>query len=297
MARIDASTWVPEEHGSKVLRKVMQTSAIEQFGNRVAMASDTKEVPRSGRVSVDVVGLAGAYGEAATDLDTVVLKTRKFGKIFRVAEEELNDSVGNLLEEFRLQWARSYGITYDNAALGVTAIENGTTVPYTSLYYAVSQAADVADRRIQSAGAVTYDHLNGVLSVVEQGDYFDEGETVIIAHPSYREVLRGLKDSTGNPIFVQGQNDNPDRVFGFQAQWSLGARTSATNTDQPTGNPLMIVGNRQFLLNGVRSGPESQVSTDAEFRTDEPLLKVRARRGFAVGQTEAFAILEKTAGV
>lgn len=294
MARIDASGWVPEEYGSQVLRKVAQISAIERFGNRIAMASDTKEVPRSGRVSVDVVGLAGAYTEAATDLDTVVLTTRKFGKIFRVAEEELNDSVGNLLEEFRLQWARSFGITYDNAALGTTAIANGTTVPFNSVYYTVSQAADVADRRIQTDGDVTYDDLNGVLSVVEQGDYFDEGETVIIAHPSYREALRGIKDTQGNPIFVQGQSDNPDRVFGFQAQWSLGARTHATSTDQPTGNPLMIVGNRQFLLNGVRSGPESMVSTDAEFRTDEPLLKVRARRGFAVGQAEAFAVLEKT---
>lgn len=294
MARIDASAWVPEEHDSQVLRKVLQASAVERFANRIPMASDTKEVSRSGSVEVDVVGLAGSYGEASSDLNTVVLKTRKFGKIFRLAEEELNDSVGNVLEDFRLQWARSFALKYDNAALGTTAVGDGTTVPFNSLYYEVSQAADVADRRIQTAGAVDYDHLNSVLSVVEQGDYFDEGETVVIAHPAYREALRGIKDTAGMPIFVQGQNDNPDRLFGYQAQWSLGAKTNATASSAPTGNPLLIVGNARFLLNGIRSGPESMVSTEAEFATDEPLLKVRARRGFAVGRAEAFAVLEKT---
>lgn len=294
MARISASNWVPEEHGSQVLRKVAAASAIENFANRVSMASNTKEVSRSGSSEVDVVGLAGSYTEAATDLDTVILTSRKFGKIYRIAEEELNDSVGNLLEEFRLQWARSFALKYDNSALGTTAVGNGSTVPFNSVYYEVSEAADVATRLTQTAGAVTYDHLNSVLSVVEQGDYFDEGETVIIAHPAYREALRGIKDDQGMPIFVQGQNDNPDRLFGFQAQWSLGARTHATATDSPTGSPLLIAGNRQFLLNGVRSGPESMVSVDAEFATDEPLLKVRARRGFAVGRAEAFAILEKS---
>lgn len=292
MARIDASNWVPEEQDSKVLRKVNASSAVERFANRVPMGTDTREVPRTGSVSVDVVSLAGTYNEAASDLDTVILQARKFGKIFRIAEEELNDSVGNVLEEFRLQWARSFALKYDNAALGVTVVGDGSnTAPFSSVYYEASQ---VTDHVIQTAGSVTYDHLNSVLAQVEQGDYFDEGETVIVAHPAYREVLRGIKDTSGNPIFVQGQNDNPDRLFGYQAQFSLGARTSASATDSPSGNPLLIVGNRQFMLNGVRSGPESMVSNDAEFRTDEPLLKVRARRGFAVGRGEAFAVLEQT---
>jgi hypothetical protein len=76
---------------------------------------------------------------------------------------------------------------------------------------------------------------------------------------------------------------------------SYGAATSAAATDAPTGNPLLIVGNRNMLINGIRGGVESVVSRDAEFTKDGVLLKTRIRRGFAVADADAFAIVEKTA--
>jgi hypothetical protein len=50
-----------------------------------------------------------------------------------------------------------------------------------------------------------------------------------------------------------------------------------------------------MLINGVRGGVESVVSRDAEFSKDGVLLKTRIRRGFAVADAGAFAIVEKTA--
>jgi len=49
-----------------------------------------------------------------------------------------------------------------------------------------------------------------------------------------------------------------------------------------------------MLINGVRGGVESVVSRDAEFTKDGVLLKTRIRRGFAVADASAFAIVEKT---
>jgi hypothetical protein len=57
----------------------------------------------------------------------------------------------------------------------------------------------------------------------------------------------------------------------------------------------MIVVNREFLAIGKRSGPESRVAgpdTGAAFLTDEALLKMRARRAFALTHEKAAAVLE-----
>jgi hypothetical protein len=48
-----------------------------------------------------------------------------------------------------------------------------------------------------------------------------------------------------------------------------------------------------MLINGIRGGIESVVSRDAEFAKDGVLLKTRIRRGFAVADASAFAIVEK----
>ena len=87
----------------------------------------------------------------------------------------------------------------------------------------------------------------------------------------------------------------PGSLFGFPLVISYGAATSAAASASPAGNPLLIVGNRQMLINGVRGGVESVVSSDAEFTKDGVLLKTRVRRGFAVADADAFAIVEKTA--
>jgi hypothetical protein len=97
------------------------------------------------------------------------------------------------------------------------------------------------------------------------------------------------------PVFQQGAGASADTLFGYPIRWSLGARTHATNTDTPTGNPLLVVANRTQLILGVRSGPESFVAdgnTGAAMLTDETLLKMRARRGFALGHEKAASVLE-----
>ena len=58
---------------------------------------------------------------------------------------------------------------------------------------------------------------------------------------------------------------------------------------------MLIVGNRNMMINGVRGGVESAISRDADFSKDGVLLKTRVRRGFAVAAAEAFAMVRKTA--
>lgn len=300
MARIDLNQtngWIAEEHDSAVVTESNRLSAVESQARRVPMSTDLKAVPRFTGEEPDVVAEAAAYDEADVTLDDVELRAIKFGKIYRYSEEDVQDSFVDVLNQSKMDFAKHWAVKFDNAALGTTAVKNNGTVPFNSVYYEVSQAPDAATRRIQTAGEIVLDDLSKGLGVIETGNYWDDLDTVVIAHPSLRGSLRVMKDGSNNLVqqFIDPLGGTRENLFGYNLVWSYGARTSATATSRPGGNPLVIFGNRKLLLNGVRSGPESQLSREAEFRTDEVLLKCRARRGFAVARAEGFSVVEVTA--
>lgn len=303
--RNNYDNWIPEEFGSDVLMRVSQVSAIETHASRIPMGSQTKSVPRSAGIGVDFTAKGAAYGEDVSVNDQVILNAQKFTKAMRVAEEDLDDSLANILATKQKEWATSYAKAIDNSCLATTAAPSAT-VPFASVYYALTQTNANTGytgnaNLIQTVAATpaTYDQLNSALSKVEVGDYFDESRMLVIAHPSFRASFRGLKDSQGDPIFRDVTN--PDittngTLFGIPLRWSLGARTSATATSAPTGNPLIVFANLDYALLGIRSGPESAFApadSGVGFLTDEALLKMRARRGFVVGNENAFSVLEQ----
>lgn len=301
MARATFEAWLPEEKDSSVMTRIAQTSAVEALARRLPMNSTTKSFPRSGGMDVAEVAKGAAYGEDTSANDEVVLTAKKFGKAIRIAEEDIDDSVANIIDAKKTDWATSYARFIDNATLAVTAAP-GAGVPFESVYRAVRSADAetdyVADTNyVATAAGVApdYDDLSIVLGLAEASDSFDENGVVIIAHGSFRSVFRGVKDDNGSPILVEGNANTNSTLFGYPVRWSQGARTSAVATSRPTGNPLLIVGQRDALMLGVRSGPESVVidgRDGASALTDETILKVRARRGFAVAYPDAFAVLE-----
>ena len=303
MARNEMEAWIPEEDDSQVIQRVNAMSAVERVARRVPMSTAVKNHPRSAGVGVTSIEKGGAYGEDESANDSVTLTARKMGRAIRIAEEDLDDTLANVIASKQTDWATSYAKFLDNACLAVTAEENGGTVPFTSAYRALSQentdtGYGANDNITPTAGDATYDLLSTALGLLEGGDYFDPSEVVVIAHPSFRQGLRGVKDDQGNPIFVQGLAGTPDTLFGHEVVWSLGAKTHATATDAPTGNPIMVFVNRDYALLGVRSGPESVFidgRSGLSALTDEAILKMRSRRGWAVGHEKAFSILEKTA--
>lgn len=297
MARTDfteANGYILEEQGSVVIQDLIANSAVERFARREAMASRTKSVPRFVADAPEVVAEGGTIPEATATLDEIVLTARKYAKIFHVSEEDLNDNLVDVLTTYKREWASRFARKFDNACLGVTAAGDGDDgQPFTSLYRAVSPGAPGANL-IQTGGAMSYDDLNSALGIVEDSSKFDAANTVWMAHPKMLKEIRGMVKGNSDLVLPDPLAGTPGSLFGYPLVVSYGAATSAAATDTPAGNPLLIVGNRQMLINGVRGGIESVVSRDAEFGTDGVLLKIRARRGFAVADADAFAIVEKT---
>ena len=301
MARATFEGWLPEEKDSSVITRINAISAVESLARRLPMNSTTKSFPRSGGMDVSEVAKGAAYGEDTSANDEITLTAKKFGKAIRIAEEDIDDSVADILNAKKTDWASSYARFIDNACLATTG-DLGVGVPFVSVYRAVTTAGYggyVANaNRIQTGGDVTYANLSETLGLAEASDSFDEANTVVIAHPSFKGAFRGMVDDNGRPIFVEGLAGTPSTLFGYTVRWSAGARTSATATSRPAGNPILVVGARDALMLGVRSGPESVVidgKDGASALTDETILKVRARRAFGVAYPDAFGVLEITA--
>lgn len=317
MAASDVDNWIPEEKGGPVIQKINASSVVETEARQEPMSTLTKKVPRDGGVGFEGATTKGvAIAEDDNDVDTVLLTARKLARIVRLNDEDTEDTsdVANVISQKQIGWARSYGIGFDNATLAVTAAENGTTVPFTSLYKVLRTTNNTLpdggtytadDNRIAVAASGWagggYTALSSLFGAQEDGDYWEESEMLVIAHPSFRGLFRGLLDDNGQPIFQENQSrtgqGSYDTLWNSRVRWTTGAKTSAVSTHRPNGNPLMFFGNRQMLIKGNRSGPEYAVAgpnSGAAFTTDQTLLKFRTRRGFAVGDPRAWAVLEIT---
>ena len=312
MARETFDQWIPVEMGDTAIQALVRASVTERMAREEPMASDTKQVPRSGNFAIGSVAKGAAYAETAGVNDRVQMIARKIGGAIRIAEEDFTDSPVNLMATKRNDAARNMALFFDNATLGCSAAQNGTTVLYDSVYKAVrtsdANVSYVADVNYVS-GSATYTNLSNTLGKLEDSIWFDESKLFIAASPVFKSVFRNIVDNNGRPIFIPqagGSQDGPrDLLFGYPVEWTLGARVSATNTAAPTGNPLLVIGNTDLLIKGmarltptiVNSNPGFAVQRAANgigFLTDEALMKASMRRGFVVGAANAFAVFEKT---
>lgn len=306
---ITITDWIPVEWEETVLARVNQTSAIESFGKPFVMNTDQKRVPRSLGA---VVGTGSTYTPDDSTNDNVLLDAVKFHGQFIVDQDALRDadSIVDTLRAKASDWATSYAVAFDNACIGVTASANGGSAPFTSIYKTVrsngasgeSYTAD--DNYVNHSGAASavYEDLSTVMGLVENGFYYNPVRALVIAHPAFKAVLRNTKDNQGQPIFVQGVAGTPDTLFGVPIQWSLGAKTSNQRSQNPEGNPLLVVvGDTDALMRGDRlnesggNSPEALIDrARAHDSTDEDALKLRVRKAFEVSHPKAVAVLEKT---
>lgn len=305
MSRIDLSVfnsgdgngYIAEEHSSQVVQALNQFSAIEALGRVENMNTSTKLVPRYYGDAPGVVAEGNTIPETQNYMDSIVLEARKWASILHISEEDLNDSFVDVLNRFKISWATNWARRFDNACLGVDDGENGTTVPYQSVYRKVTQQGGNYQA---TGGNVTFAHLNNMLSQVEQGPFFDPAKMVFIAHPAFAASLRGLVDNNNRPILSEPLGGTTPTLFGYPVKYSFGAQrtpaaTAGASIDGGTdGNKLLFLANTDLLINGKRSTVESLVSRDAKFDTDGVLLKIRARRAFKCADADGIAILEKT---
>lgn len=313
----DVSVWIPIEYDSNIIQRVLMESVMESQARRVPMSSKTKSIPRSAGITVTA---GTTYVSDTSTNDDVTLTARRFIARVTVDEDDLADVSTRLdmLGAKALDWAISYADVFDNACLGVTGVENGTTVPFTSAYKALrttnSGTSYTADANYLTwdddlisvpttpAGTSLYEKLSALFKLVETGKYWNQADMIVVAAPGWRDALRLCVDAQGRPIFQPGSgqgallpgNGTPDVLFQTPVYWSRGCKTSATNSGSPAGNDLLYFVNRRHLARGDRSGPET-LTDDARAQddTDDYAMKFRTRRAFKLTHEKAAAVLER----
>jgi HK97 family phage major capsid protein len=318
--RQDLEVLIPTEYSAAALTAVMETSVIERVARVETMTSDTKDVPRFGGFTVATVAKGAEYGFSTNIPDLVEMIASKIGGAAKIAEEDLVDtSLGaETMRKYETEAGGALAVHYDHAALGTTAARNGTTVKYTSLYRTLSQnqgtpwgpyvamanitQIELGDWQTNTANA-TLNAINAWLGLYETSLFYDEGSTVVLASPAFKGLFRGLYDTTGQPIFVDARQGGEPQFFGYRGLWTRGARTHAVDTQTPTGNPFIVIGNANMLINGrartspgmVPGNPGTQWQRAAQgigFLSDEAIMKAMMRRAFMCAIPQAFSIIE-----
>lgn len=315
MARnvLDGTGWLTEQRDSTLAKAYRHTSVVDSEFRVINMTANTVEIPRIEDMDVEFIPKGGAYPEDQSSADTMKISAAKIGGALRIAEEDVeDDQLANYLDEKKESAGSSFAKKVDNAGLGVTAAQSGTTIPFTSLYRTLTTADATTGYTANEnyRGGLTFDgdDISELLEISESSDYYDEANLVAIAHPSFRRLIRDIKDSTGRPLFVSDYVNNVrvDRVFNVPIRWSNGAKTSAAPMTKVTGaggakgvqgNPLFAIVQKQLAVVGRRKALESVVIPGRDglsALTDEDILKVRAR--IAVGYTvpQAHALFELT---
>lgn len=312
-APINVASWIPIEYSSDVVQRVLMDSVIESQARRVVMGSKTKSIPRSAGVTVTV---GTTYTDDASANDEITLTARRFIARVQIDEDDLADASSRMdvLGTKAIDWAISYADVFDNACLGVTGVENGTTVPFTSMYKRLRSTDatvgytaddnyttwddDLISLPTSPAGTSLYEKLSFIFKKVETGKYWSQTDMIVIAHPGWRDALRLCVDAQGRPIFTSGGglpgNGTPDTLFQTPIFWSRGCKTTPTLTGSPAGNDLLYFANTRYLARGDRSGPET-LADDARAQDDSDnyALKFRARRAFQLTHPNSAAVLER----
>lgn len=315
MARnsIDGTGWLVEQRDSTLVKAYAHTSVVDSEFRPINMTANTVEIPRIEDMDVEFIAKGAAYPEDQSSADVVSITAAKIGGALRIAEEDVeDDKLANYLEEKKSSAGSSFAKKVDNAGIGVTAAKNGVVVPFTSLYRTLTTAdastGYVANANHRGGASFDGDDISELLEIVESSEYYDDSDSVVIAHPSFRRVIRDLKDTTGRPLFVSDYVNGVrvDNVFNMRIRWTNGAKTSPTpqtvvagagGAKGAAGNPLFAIVQRKLAVVGRRKSLESVVIPGRDglsALTDEDILKVRAR--IAVGYTvpQAHAIFEKT---
>lgn len=315
MARnvIDGTGWLVEGKDSNVVKAFSHTSQWEQAARPISMTGNNVRIPRIADMGVAVIPKGAAYPEDASGADTVLISAVKIGQALRIAEEDVDDEkLADYIDLKKASAGSSFAKFYDNAAIGTSAAANGTTVPFTSLYRALTTAdattGYIANQNVQSGAALTYDVLNSLVSLIEQTNFYDESQISVLASPALRGIIRGIKDGQNRPLFFDDvvNGTTVPRIMGLPIRYTIGARVTATATATPAagagvkgtpGNALFAIVNKAAAIDGTRKAFESVYIPGRDGTsalTDEDILKVRARKAAGVTTPQAHALFELT---
>lgn len=306
MAGVNVNAWIPIQYGGPLFKKFTEASVLFRVtggggGRTEQMTSRTKTVPKEGDVAVQFTAKGATYGLDNGTVGTIDLVAKKMTGAVALDDEDIKDTAGfvNTVQAKRDGAVRGFARLLDNAAFAVTGTptaEPDMSVPYDSLYRQVTNYLGGANIQTWDRSSGTAAELRAAvletIDIAENSDWATD-DLVVLANQSFRQYLRNqtIDGSNGLPIWSTAENT----IMNHSVQWGRGLRKTAVATQNPTGNPLMIVGPPSLIVAGIREQLAWRV-TDAQTGigalSDTSYVLASQRTGFNIGDASAFGILE-----
>lgn len=241
--RTGADTLIPEERAREIIQGVVTQSAVLSQGRKLPnMSSRTYRMP-----VLDMLPLAyfvnGDTGQKKTTQmkwDKKIITAEEVAVIVPIPEAVLDDSEYDIWAEVRPRVEEAFGKVIDGAILF------DVNKPDSWRDGIVTTATTATNVATLNTSDDLYDKImgeDGVIAKVEESGFFVTGH---MADISMRAKLRGLKDSTGNPIFKSDMQN--------ATRYSLdgSAMTFPNNGAFDKTQALMISGDFSQLVYSIR---------------------------------------------
>ena len=196
--RTGAASLIPEENAREIIQGVVTQSAVLQRGRKLPnMSSKTYKMPVLDMLPIAyfVNGDTGAKKTTKQAWDKKFITAEEIAVIVPIPEAVLDDSDYDIWGEVKPRVIEAFGKVIDGAVLF------DLDKPSTWRDGVVTTATKAGSVVTLATGDDLYDKImaeEGIIAKIEDSGYFVNGH---MADISMRAKLRGLKDTTGNPIF------------------------------------------------------------------------------------------------
>ena len=196
--RSGAASLIPEENAREIIQGVVTQSAVLQRGRKLPnMSSKTYKMPVLDMLPIAyfVNGDTGSKKTTKQAWDKKFITAEEIAVIVPIPEAVLDDSDYDIWGEVKPRVVEAFGKVIDGAVLF------DVDKPSTWRDGVVTTATKAGTVVTLSTGDDLYDKImaeDGIIAKIEDSGYFVNGH---MADISMRAKLRGLRDTTGNPIF------------------------------------------------------------------------------------------------
>lgn len=241
--RTGAESLIPETRAREIIQGTIAQSAVLSQGRKLPnLSSKTHKMP-----VLDMLPIAyfvnGDNGNKRTTKmawDKKIITAEEIAVIVPIPEAVLDDSEYDIWAEVRPRVEEAFGKVIDGAVLF------GEDAPDSWRDDIVTTATNATSVVTLGSSDSLYDKImgeNGVIAKVEESGFFVTGH---MADISMRAKLRGLKDSTGDPIFKANMQD------GTRYSLDGSVMTFPNNGAFDKTKALMISGDFSQLVYAIR---------------------------------------------
>ena len=241
--RTGAESLIPETRAREIIQGTIAQSAVLSQGRKLPnLSSKTHKMPVLDMLPIAyfVNGDSGNKKTTKMAWDKKVITAEEIAVIVPIPEAVLDDSEYDIWAEVRPRVEEAFGKVIDGAVLF------GEDAPDSWRDDIVTTATNAGSVVTLGSSDSLYDKImgeGGVIARVEESGFFVTGH---MADISMRAKLRGLKDSTGDPIFKANMQDG--------TRYSLDGSTMTfpNNGAFDKSKALMISGDFSQLVYAIR---------------------------------------------